>query len=58
MEEEEAGEGVGAVALHGAENAVEAFLFADVAGFGEEFVSVTDQFLFEREGKHVATGEG
>lgn len=58
MEEEEAAEGVGAVALHAADHAVESFLFADVAGFGIEFIGVADEFLLNAQGKHVAMGEG
>ena len=41
VEGEEAGEGVGAVAFHGAEHSVEAFFCAYVSGFGVEFISVT-----------------
>ena len=51
-------EGFFAVAAHGADHLIEAFLLIYIARLGEEFVGITDEFFFERLWGHIAKREG
>ncbi len=55
MQLHKAGQRFGAVALHGADHAVEAFLFSRIARLGKELVGIAYQFFLNADREHVAT---